>query len=115
MQKLSTTKITEGLTNENEISRLVGIMDTNSHEIFNRNGYICKGIYPLVSFLSHGCIINARPCIKKEAPFTSVLQATVKIPKGKGVSVVEMLMYNFQHIANVTNFCHNDELSSTMS
>ena len=59
-------KITEGLTNENEISRLVGIMDTNSHEIFNRNGYICKGIYPLVSFLSHGCIINARPCIKVE-------------------------------------------------
>ena len=57
-------KITEGLANENEISRLVGIMDTNSHEIFNRNGYICKGIYPLVSFLSHGCIINARPCIK---------------------------------------------------
>ena len=36
MQKLSTTKITEGLTNENEISRLVGIMDTNSHEIFNQ-------------------------------------------------------------------------------
>ena len=115
MQKLSTTKITEGLTNENEISRLVGIMDTNSHEIFNRNGYRCKGIYPLVSFLSHGCIINARSIIKKEAPFTSVLKATVKIPKGKGVSVLETLMYNFQHIANVTNFCHNDELSSTMS
>ena len=99
MQKLSTTKITEGLTNENDISRLVGIMETNSHEIFNRNGYRCKGIYPLISFLSHGCIINARPCIKKEAPFTTVLIATVKIPRGKGVSVVETLMYNFQHIA----------------
>ena len=96
MQKLSTTKITEVLTNKTEISRLVGIMDTNSHEIFNRNGYICKGIYPLVSFLSHGCIINARLCIKKEAPFTSVLHATVKIPKGKGVSVVEKLTLRSQ-------------------
>ena len=72
----------EGLFVEYEIRRIVGIMDTNSHEIFNRNGVAVKGIYPLVSFLSHSCIINARPRMLREAPFTNVLYANVVIPKG---------------------------------
>ena len=72
----------EKLTSENEIARLVGIMDTNSHEIFNRNGYCCKGIYPLVSLLSHRCIINCRPKVSKEVPFTNTLKSTFLIPKG---------------------------------
>ena len=74
----------EGLFDEYEIRRIVGIMDTNSHEIFNRNGIAVKGIYPLVSFLSHSCVINARPRMSREAPFNNILYANVVIPKGNG-------------------------------
>ena len=43
----------------------------------------------IASFPNHNCIVNARPKIIKEAPYISIFQANVQIPKGnykKGVS-----------------------------
>ena len=58
------------------------MLDTNTHEIYNRHGYCYRGIYLIASFPSHNCIVNARPKINKEAPYISIFQANVHIPKG---------------------------------
>ena len=72
----------EGFIIEDEIFRMVGIIDTNAHEIHTRIGWSYKGVYPLGAILSHGCIINSRHVIEKESPFYNHCRATVLIPKG---------------------------------
>ena len=54
---------------EDDILRIVGIIDTNVHEISNRNGAAFKGFFPLGAVLSHRCIINSRHIMIKQYPF----------------------------------------------
>ena len=54
---------------EEEILRVVGLIDTNSHEINNRNGISVKGFFPLGAILSHRCVINSRQIMAKEHPY----------------------------------------------
>ena len=75
----------EGLTNENELAHIIGVIETNSHEIYNRRGYCYRGVYSTISFLSHNCIVNCRPKVEKEAPFINTVQANIAISKGNKI------------------------------
>ena len=57
------------LFTEEEILRVVGLIDTNVHEINNRNGISVKGFFPLGAILSHRCVINSRQIMAKEHPY----------------------------------------------
>lgn len=58
-------------TTESEILNMVGIVDTNAHEISNRNGIGFRGVFPVVSLMSHQCIVNTRQIMSKEMPFSN--------------------------------------------
>lgn len=92
-------------TTESEILNMVGIVDTNAHEISNRNGIGFRGVFPVVSLMSHQCIVNTRQIMSKEMPFSNTCRyliielvtifsrlnlpkhcrATVLIPKGQEI------------------------------
>ena len=56
-------------TTEEDILRIIGLLDTNSHEIHNRNGISYKGMFPIGAILSHRCIVNSRQIMIKYTPF----------------------------------------------
>ena len=56
---------------EDDIFRIVGLIDTNAREISNRNGACYNGFFNLGSILSHRCVFNQREIIMKKHPFTS--------------------------------------------
>ena len=56
---------------EDDIFRIVGLIDTNSREIGNRNGACFKGFFNIGSILSHRCVFNQREIIMKKYPFSS--------------------------------------------
>ena len=56
-------------TTEEDILRIIGLLDTNSHEIHNRNGIAYKGMFPIGALLSHRCIVNSRQIMIKYTPF----------------------------------------------
>jgi hypothetical protein len=61
-----------GLTLET-ILKLTGIVETNGHEI--GDGY--RGLFPVVSLLSHSCIANCRQSILKEPPYSASCRCVV--------------------------------------
>jgi hypothetical protein len=78
----------EGLSpdlTEEDIFRVVGVVDTNAHEISCQSGTDIKGVFPLVSLLNHRCIINTRYIMIKQKPFKNTCRATVIIPKGQEI------------------------------
>ena len=57
---------------EEDVLRAVGLLDTNSHEIHNRNSVTYKGFFPLGALLSHRCIVNSRQIMGKFPPFPNI-------------------------------------------
>lgn len=78
---LSDTK--GGFITEEEVFNICGIIETNGHEIRRANGFSAKGFFPVVSLMSHCCIVNSRQIMMKEAPFPNTCRSTVLIPEGK--------------------------------
>lgn len=70
---------------EEDIFKIVGILDTNTHEISNRNGCCYRGLFPLVAILSHRCVTNSRQIMVKEKPYGNTCRSTVFIPKGSEI------------------------------
>lgn len=66
---------------EEDIFRIVGIIDTNTHEINNRNGCCYKGFFPVGAIMSHRCVTNSRQIMVKEYPYNNTCRSTVFIPK----------------------------------
>ena len=57
---------------EDDVFSMVGIIDTNAHEINCRSGCDYKGLFPLGALLSHNCVINTRQIMRKQAPFRNI-------------------------------------------
>ena len=57
--------------------RLVDIMDTNCVGISSDSSYgygAIRGVYPILSLLSHSCISNARYILRKTSPYLATIR-----------------------------------------
>ncbi len=72
-----------GVTLE-RIVRLTGIVETNGHTI--GTGY--RGLYPLISLLSHNCIANSRQSMLKEWPYTATCRLVLLLIKSNKKVIV---------------------------
>ena len=64
----------QGQWSEDEIHRVIGVLDVNAFEIrctLNDSGF--RGLYPIASLLSHSCIANTVMCHGKEVRKVSTL------------------------------------------
>ena len=57
-----------------------------------------RALYPLTSILSHSCLPNCRPVMKKSAPFSNVCIASVDIDVGQELTI------NYVHLNLCTRF-----------
>ncbi len=79
------------VVSEEEIFRLMGIIDTNAHEISNQSGRSFKGLFPLGAILSHRCVVNSRQIMIKETPYPNTCRSTVFIRKGSSKRIPSYL------------------------
>ena len=68
-----------------EINRAIGVVATNVHEI-PQSGCI-RGLFPVLSLLSHDCVRNASLRFEPEAPFRVRCRANVDIAAGESVFI----------------------------
>ena len=54
---------------EEEIMRVIGILEVNCYEVKNFVTFGVRGFYPLASLLSHSCVANVKTIWQSEPPF----------------------------------------------
>jgi len=70
---------------DEEIHRLIGIIDCNSIS-FNRDGVMGRGLYTLLAMANHSCVANCRLTVNPD-DFSVVLKAKRKIEEGEEVTI----------------------------
>jgi len=79
--------ITETDVDDEELHRLVGIIETNSIAFTNaRDGVMGRALYPTLSLANHSCIANTRFAVNPE-DFSVVLRAKRKIAEGEEITI----------------------------
>ena len=54
------------------LSRTIGVLDTNSHSIHSVGRSGIRGIYPVLSLLSHNCIRNTKLQFRRTPPYEAI-------------------------------------------
>ena len=90
------------------ILRAIGIISTNAHEIPNSSGI--RGIFPIVSLLSHGCVRHSSLRFQPKYPFKAQCRANVDIKEGDSIliSYVSPLMPDYSRKATLKEGWHFD-------